>query len=171
VRDATKALAVLDEIMKKIEKAGSHNEEDIRTYVINVHGMKSALANIGKMNLSATALKLEQSGRENNIEVIKSETPAFLDSLRAFIDEITPKTEHADSEAVDENKPYLHEKLLAIKTACEEYDKNAADDLLAGLRKKTWTPSTKEQLNTIAEHLLHSDFDEVVSVVDEIIKA
>jgi HPt (histidine-containing phosphotransfer) domain-containing protein len=36
----------------------------MRTYTINVHGMKSALANIGKTDLSAAAAKLEIAARE-----------------------------------------------------------------------------------------------------------
>jgi HPt (histidine-containing phosphotransfer) domain-containing protein len=163
VRDVVKSLAVLDAI---VEKDGSYSEDDIRSYVIYVHGLKSALANIGNMDLSAIALKLEQSGRDENLEIITSETPAFLDSLRILVEELVPQKESIDDEAIDEDRPYLRKELLAIIKACEEYDKNAADDVLAKLREKTWAAPTKELLGTISGHLLHSDFDEVVNITN-----
>jgi len=164
VRDAKKSLAALEEI---IGKGGAYSDNDLRTYVIHVHGMKSALAHVKNMALSALALKLEQSVRNGNFEVIASETPAFLSSLRAFVEELAPKNERIYDEIVDEYKSYLHEKLLVVKRACAAYDEKAADDVLAELRKKEWPQSTEKLFSTIAEHLLHSDFEEIVDVVDK----
>jgi signal transduction histidine kinase/DNA-binding response OmpR family regulator len=163
VRDARKSITVLEAIN---EKQGSYNDEDIRNYVINVHGMKSALANIGKTELSAVAFKLEKSGRSGNTEVMASETPAFLSSLKKMIEELTPKEETDAGEASDEDQSYFREKLLAIRAACEEYDEKTADDIIAELRKKAWPHTARELLSAISEHLLHSDFDEVVNVVN-----
>jgi len=141
---------------------------DMRTYVIHVHGIKSALANIGKMDVSAVAMKLETSGRDGNIAIITSETPAFLDSLRAVIQELTPEEEISGGcAASDEDLPYLHEKLLAIKAACEEYDESTADENIAKLREKAWSQPVRELLDIIAEHLLHSDFDEIADAVEK----
>jgi CheY-like chemotaxis protein/HPt (histidine-containing phosphotransfer) domain-containing protein len=166
IRDASKSLAALEAI---IERA-SYNDEDMRAYVIHTHGMKSALANIGKMNLSAIALKLEQMGRDENTEVIVSETPGFLSSLRAYVEELKPKEADEDGKAVDEDKDYLYKKLLAVKAACGEYDESTAEKTIAELRKATWSGPTKELLGTIAELLLHSDFDEIVNEVKVFLK-
>ena len=163
VRDASKSLKALDAIN---EKNGSYSEEDIRTYVIHTHGMKSALANIGKMDLSAIALKLEMSGRDGNAETMASETSEFLDSLRAVVEEFTPK-EEAESDIAGEDTAYLHEKLLALKNASLEYDESGAEDILGELKEKKWSPSTKKMLNTLSEHLLHSDFDEIAGIISE----
>ena len=168
VRDAAKSMAALEAIN---EKHGAYNENDIRTYVIHAHGMKSALANIGKMELAAVALKLEKSGKNGDTETIKNETPAFLDSLRDVIECLTLKSETADDEAADdEDSSYLREKLSAIKAACERYDEKSADIILAEMREKTWSRPTKEILKKISGYLLHSDFDEVLKAVDKITK-
>ncbi|MDR2729067.1 MAG: hypothetical protein LBB56_08025, partial [Chitinispirillales bacterium] len=55
-------------------KEGAPGEEDLRNYVINTHGMKSALANIGQAALSDVAKGLEQSGRDGDTGLIASET-------------------------------------------------------------------------------------------------
>jgi len=168
VRDAVKALAILEAIS---EKNDYENEDSMRSYLINIHGIKSALANVGKMDLSAVALKLEMAGRDGMREIIASETAGFISSLQAFVNELTPPEEDTAGEDAEKNKPVLREKLLAIKAACEEYDETAADDALAELRKTAWPRRTKEFLDTVAEQLLHSDFDEIVEGVSKFIES
>ena len=163
-RDAAKAIATLEAIAVKNDYT---NEDDLRTYIINVHGMKSALANIGKMDLSAVALKLEAAGREKNLDMLISETPAFLNSLRAFVEEITPRKTETAIDAAAEDTEFLREKLLVIKTACEEYDSNTADNVIAELRKKSWSQPTNELLTKISENLLYSNFDEVIKAAED----
>ena len=165
VRDSRKALATLESLLGKSE------DEDIQLYIINTHGMKSALANIGETTLSAVAAKLEKAGRDKNIKVMSEETSAFLTDLRKVIEKLdTPKD--TGGEAMDENsdevQSYLRDKLLAVKEACETFDKKAAKAVIAELREKALSGPTKELLAEIAEHLLNGDFEEVVSVAERV---
>ena len=163
-RDAEKAIANL----KTIITNAFRRTDDFRQYVINVHSMKSALANIGEDALSAIALKLELAGRAQKKLVIESETPAFLEALSEIINRNRPK--HNDGDTVKENsdndRKYLAEKLLAIRTACEKYDEATANTALDELKNKEWSNSTKELLDTIAMHLLHSDFEEAAKLAE-----
>jgi HPt (histidine-containing phosphotransfer) domain-containing protein len=142
----------------------------LAAYVINVHGMKSALANIGETDLSSLASKLEQAGREGNSEVMSSETPKFLNALRAVIEKITPKDEEdsEDYEITDEDRAYLREKLRTLQAACAEYNKNAAKDVLSEIEQKTWPRKTRKWLDAIAAQLLHSKFKAIINAVDEL---
>ena len=164
LRDAKKALATLGSIH---EKGDYGSEDDLRTYIINVHGMKSALANIKEMELSAVALKLEMAGREGKLEMIVDETPVFLSSLQSFVDKLSSASQDDGDDSPDSDPSLLTEKLLAIKAACEEYDEDAAEDVVAELREKHWSKDTKALLDFVSENLLHSDFDEVISAVNE----
>ena len=166
VRDASKSLAAMDAI---IEKKFSCDDAELRLYTTYVHGMKTTLASIGKHELSADARELETAGRKGDIDVILSETPAFADSLRALIEEFSRKKE-TYSGAVDEDRSFLLEKLLAIKEASERYDGNNADKTITELWKKTWSKPTTELLNKIAGQLLHSNFDEVAEIVEKEIR-
>ena len=159
VRDANKAITTLE----GIKNSGDYRDEDnLRAYIINVHGMKSALANIKAMELSAVALKLEAAGREKRFEMIESETPVFLTSLRDFVGRLIPEqgSEPGDGETTEDDTAFLKEKLLAIVEACEQYDEASAEEALSELNERSWTKPTKKLLQTIAEHLLHSDFEE-----------
>ena len=165
IGDALKSIKALDDISARNSYS---NEDDLQTYIINVHGMKSALANIGKPELSAVAMKLEAAGRDKKFDIIKMETPEFLASLRAYVDDLCQNSKKVTIDAAGEDKEYLREKLLVIKAACGEYDDEAAEEALAELREKDWSQQTGELLSNISELLLHSAFDKIASVIDEI---
>ena len=163
IRDAKKSAAVLEAIY--INKC--RRTDDVSMFIINVHAMKSALANVGETALSAEALKLEQAGREKDIRLVLSDIPPFLESLYSVIYKFKAKEEKLREMCVSEkgNDAFLKEKLLEIRAACGIYNKKTAKDLLAQLKIKSWDSLTNEILGTIAELLLHSDFDEVIKVI------
>jgi signal transduction histidine kinase/CheY-like chemotaxis protein len=166
-RDAEKATHILDSVLQK----NFETESDIQSYIINVHAMKSALANIGEAELSATALKLEQAGREKDLNLMTAETKKFLDSLQGVIGKIKPNDDDgADIEDTRDALIYLSEKLKEIKIACNAYDKKAVKNTLNELKEKTWSHKTRDLMNSIADHLLHSEFDEVSSLAESYIK-
>jgi HPt (histidine-containing phosphotransfer) domain-containing protein len=167
VRETSKTIEMIDALC---EKCNACTDEEIKKYVISVHGMKSSLANIGEPELSAVAAKLEKAGRDKNKELIFSETPAFLDSLQLLVKKLAPPRKEKSNEAANDDLPYLREKMLVVKTACSQYDIGIADSTITEIRKKAWSSRFEEPLNKIAECLLHSDFDEAISVVENTIK-
>jgi len=163
-RDAERAV---DAIQNSIRN-DLNDEKDIQMYIINVHAMKSALANIGEKELSNTALRLEQAGREKDINVILSETNEFLEKLNMVIKEI--KSREGKNEVTEDSQDaiiLLKEKLQIIKEACEVMDKKIIKGALSGLKEKTWSQKTNELLSLIEEHLLHSEFDEISTIIVE----
>jgi len=165
LRDAEKAVSTLEEIHSNNYRRNA----DMHLFVITVHAMKSALANIGETALSAVALNLEQAGRENNTAVIKDGTPIFLESLKSLIDKI--KQENRDNEPVveisDADRAFFNEKLRVVQKACEKYDDKAVSDALAELRKKKWPYDARELLETISGHLLHSEFSKAGKLAED----
>jgi CheY-like chemotaxis protein/anti-sigma regulatory factor (Ser/Thr protein kinase) len=161
IRDAEKAIKVLETVCGK---RNSMNDDDLQLYIINIHAMKSALANIGEEELSSLARRLEVAGRDQNIDVIANETYDFLNDLKMLVERITPEEGGGDKEAVDDDLAYLEEKLLLFRAACVVYDKKAAKEVIIDLKKKTWSRSVKKMLNTLTEHLLHSDFEEAANI-------
>ena len=162
VLDAEKAF----ESLSKLHPNEYRRTDDIKMYVINVHAMKNALANIGETGLSAVALKLEQAGKAKDIKAMTAETPAFLEALRGAIEKYKPKGDggDADVECSDSDRTYLEEKLLAIQKACGEYDEVAANKALAELGQKKWPRSVKGLLDAIALHLLQSNFEDAAEL-------
>ena len=161
IRDAEKAIKVLEMVYAKRDAL---EDDDIQLYVINVHAMKSALANIGETEISGFARILEMAGKERDLAIISTETPDFMNKLRAIIKKITPQEEDDNGKTAQEDQDFLQEKLILFRAACTIYDKKAAKEVLVDLKKKNWPRTTKEMLNTLAEHLLHSDFEEAANI-------
>jgi len=168
IRDVKKAAVILESIyINKCKKA-----DDISMLIINVHAMKSALANVGEDDLSVKASKLEQAGRSRDIKLIQSELPKFLESLYDVIFKFEAKEEKERESKVSEkgDNAFLKEKLLEIKAACGIYNRKAAKDILAEIKEKTWPSETEELLSKIAGFMLHSEFDEVIKNINEHIR-
>jgi CheY-like chemotaxis protein len=164
VRDAARLANTLEEIQEK----GSYSEEDIRTYTISTHALKSALTNAREIDLSGIAAMLEQAGRERNIAVIRSETRAFLDKLRTIIEKYRPHQEdNADVEIIDEDRALLQKKLLAIKSACTIYDKKTIKEAITDLQQKQWSSTTRKLLAKLEEDLLNGDFAAIAKASEE----
>jgi len=165
MNDAKKALMTLEAMLANQYPGDS----DVHIYVITVHAMKSALANIGETELAAFAYCLERAGRNRDTAVMATDTPVFLDELRAVIGKMALISEKGskDGEMASGELEYLREKLSVMRTACAAYDKKTAKKALASLREKTWPPKIMEQLDAIAMHLLHSEFDEAASLMEE----
>jgi PAS domain S-box-containing protein len=166
IRDAKKAARILSMICEN----KCRREADVSAYLINVHSMKSALANVGENGLSEEAAQLEQAGRDNKINLILSSTPLFLEKLNKVIEKLDNNEEDASVGEIGANTEDLavfQEKLRAIQDACSSYDKKAAKTALSELKKMNYR-AIKEQLSSIDEHLLHSEFDEAANVANQI---
>jgi len=160
LRDAKKSLEVLNDIYAK-RSSLVENEDAMRMFTINTHSMKSALANIRKNELSQFAGKLEQAGRDKDLEVIAEETPRFLKILRQIVEELTPDDNSAEA---DEDPALLKEHMAIIRDTCEAFDKKGARKALNELGEKRWSSATKELIGKITEHLLHSEFEEAAEI-------
>jgi signal transduction histidine kinase/CheY-like chemotaxis protein/HPt (histidine-containing phosphotransfer) domain-containing protein/HAMP domain-containing protein len=165
--DAETSVNKLEEIYAK---TGALGEDDREAYKITVHGMKSALANIGETGLSETAYRLEQAAIEKNTSVITDETHAFIDALKSLIEKLTSVKDGADAHITDGDSAYLREKLLEIKTACEAIDKKAAKTVINDLKQKEWPRKLYDVLDELSVHLLHSDFEKAAAVAAEAIE-
>ena len=163
LRDVGKSLAALEAFM---EKGAPYGEEDIRLFTIHTHGMKSALANVGKMDISAIALKLEQLARTGNIEEILEQTPAFITALKTLKTQLAPKGGTSETAPAKEDAAAVKVKLDLIKAACEGYDSGAVEALLSELKGMAPTRRTGDLISKISGLLLHSDFDEISAEID-----
>ena len=167
VRDASRAIATLEQIHPK---NGAYEEGDIQSYIISVHGMKSALLNVGENELSAAAAKLEQEGRNRDAALMALETPEFLGKLRAIIGKLRAVEEtKGGDEPTSQERAYLRERLLVIRNECEAYHRETAKAVITELEQKMWSHTIKEPLDSMAELLLAGDFNEVSDTAEKII--
>jgi len=137
--------------------------EEAEMYIVTIHGIKSALANIGKKALSEIALKLEKAGQNRDFAVMTNETPAFIDSLQLLIDKLKSAEPDSDTENISNDINFLQKKLNEIIKASEEIDKKTAKAALTELSEKNWKSEINDMIEEISVNLLRGDFKKVIS--------
>jgi CheY-like chemotaxis protein len=167
-QDIKNALAVIEDILPKISVPG---ETSLPLFTTTVHGIKSALANIGKAKLSSIALRLEQAGNSGDTSVILTETPIFIDLLRSLAEEFKSDETGSETELSHDDINLLQARLADIEKACEHFDVKTAKASLAELRQKGWPRVISETLEGISVCLLRGEFKKVASAVEKLRKA
>jgi len=156
--DVKQSLPILEETLERIDVA---SEGDLRLFTINVHAMKSALANIGETSASKRALALELAGKEQNRSFIKTHARSLIDSIRLIEARMQLENDNsASSDDIEEDTTFLREQLQIISAACAAYDERPVNAALEALKKLPWKKETKVLIDKIAEQLLYGDFDE-----------
>jgi CheY-like chemotaxis protein len=157
-KDASQAIVTL----RKTVESG-----DAKLFTITVHAMKSALANVGEAEASHLAAALENVGRSGDMGYISENIDEFIQTLESLIDKFSAEegaeTDSAGNEGASdaaEDKDYLKEQLLIIKSACADYDDDAAYAALDRLKESRWKPATANSLKEIRDALfVSSDFE------------
>jgi HPt (histidine-containing phosphotransfer) domain-containing protein len=153
VHDARKAVTVLEGMR---DRAVYENDEgELQKYTVVVHGIKSSLKNIGEDELSDIAFKLEEAGRNHDIDSIAEATPDFFEKLVTLLERL--ESEREVSEA-DKDMDELYDILVSLQEACADYDRKKALGLISGV--KSCTKETAQVLDIIKGHILHSGFEE-----------
>ena len=80
---------MLELMVQEIEKSNNNlveflSAKEINSFRIEVHGIKSSLANIGSMPLSEKALDLEIASRNEDVDFCNANLPAFLERLNGL---------------------------------------------------------------------------------------
>jgi len=159
-RDAENAIQVLSDVLFRMSAPSS---TDVELFVTTVHGMKNSLANINEIELMGTARKLEKAGINKVLEIVLTETPPFIEELRAFIDKSRP----AHTDEVTETSPgdaaFLQEKMYALKNACMVFDIRTARTIMTEVKAKAWPHELKNSIDEISVSLIHGDFNKAIA--------
>jgi CheY-like chemotaxis protein len=86
IQDLSSTLAIFDELALKTE--WYENSNDLNTFEIYAHGIKSALLIIGEQKLSEAALQLETAAGERRLDVIVDNLPEFVNDLRNLLEKL-----------------------------------------------------------------------------------
>gem|GEM_PF-707235 len=164
IKDVKKAVVLLDDI---VQNNTITTEAGLKSYTISVHGIKSSLANIGESALSAKASRLEQASRESAFEEINDQTPEFIRELRSLLEKWDAELSQHEQDGEDDIEQ-LQKKLQEVQSACEDYDRKGVLAVLETITQSSKT--TRKVLETIKEHVIHSEFDEAGSLAASFIE-
>ncbi len=158
-------------IDKKIELLKSYvKEENIKSYTIEVHALKSASKLIGAYEMADLAAYLEQCGKEKSIYQIKSKTEEFLNMLRKYKHIIYPYVkdeEKSEDEKENVGEDKIHNILCEIEQAIEDYDIMKVDDGIKKLKRYKLSEKRLELLGKLDDAIDNVDFEKCLSIISE----
>jgi CheY-like chemotaxis protein/nitrogen-specific signal transduction histidine kinase len=166
IMDAEDCLTVLKTICAKTDTL---TDEDIKSYIIAAHGIKSALANIGETELSEFAFLLEQAGETRKLDVITDRTPAFINELQSLAERLKPNEANNAVNVSPGEMIYLKEKLYDLQTACESFKIRNAKTVLTDLKQKTWPQEIHDAIDEISVDILSGAFKKVGPLVEKLV--
>ncbi|MCQ2518906.1 MAG: ATP-binding protein [Lachnospiraceae bacterium] len=109
----------------------SEVNEDVSTYTIEVHALKSSSRQIGATELSAMAAKLEQAGKDKDLETIHKETDKLLEKYLSYVEVIKPFVVSDETvevvEKLEVDFDELKELFAKLHAACDELDMDAME--------------------------------------------
>ena len=150
----------IEEKANIIEKAVE--EEDLETYTIEVHSLKSISKSIGALELSDLAKDLETNGKNSEWGPIIARTPILLTMYRDLYEVISPYHTSAGLEAVQKrpvNNDELAELLDQLLDSVDTYDSIRAEEIVAELSKFDFTDRWDDYMRETADAINRLDYD------------
>ena len=145
----------------------AREREDIKKFVVDVHGIKSTSASVGAMELSELAKALETAGKENNKEFIDEHINHFMQSCDEIIHVLQQYFEKEETVLSQEMSVLEPQWLSDMREACEEMDSLRTVELLEKIKGKRYSEKETELVTQIEEYVDLYDYDEVVSLLQQ----
>jgi putative two-component system response regulator len=160
-KDAQKAITALRDMAEAM---------DLKQFTAIVHGMKTALANIGENVCAQKAASLENAGLNGDCDYISVNSPAFIAMLESLLVKFAPvKAAEINDDDINEDTGFLALQLRIIKAACENYDAQTAFNALDKLKEVRWRSQTFARIREIRDMLyLKSDFDGAAEIINNV---
>lgn len=126
-------------------------EEDIETFTIEVHSLKSISRTIGALKLSDQAKELEEYGKRREWGLIKDRIYNFLSDYRALYSVIMPyyirDKEEEGKKPVD--REIVSGLLSDFSVSLEEYDYSRMEKILSDLSEYDFTEGSALYMETL----------------------
>ena len=155
------------------ELKASIDKNDLGLYTIHVHGLKSALANIGAGQLSDKAKALETAGERKDDEYIAVNNHIFVKELEDLLGLIqaeiaSQKNTRVKSEPLD--RELLKAELLKLKKALDMLDAGEINQVIENMRKFTQGEEIDTAIQNISDNILVAEYDEAILIINKILQ-
>jgi CheY-like chemotaxis protein/HPt (histidine-containing phosphotransfer) domain-containing protein len=161
VKETRKYITVLNELLAA---------NDLHNFTIKAHSIKSSLANVGAMNLSAKAYELESAASRKNIDFCTSHLRPFSEEL----DYLGIKIAEAFSGLRQENgpsviSPELELILTGMKDSLREKKFIEINDDLRKLEMQKLGGSLKDKIEEIMDAIIIMDYENALDEIQKLI--
>jgi len=156
------------ELLNEIRKC--LNTNNLPLYLIHIHAMKGALANIGAEKLSEAAFSLENAGRRGNFAFVASNNDNFLMTVKWLLGNIGVALSSLDASGNHECEPFNSEhfngELITLKAALATMDGGEINRTVEGLSRFSAPDNIKAAVRKISNHVLMFEYDEASALIE-----
>ena len=144
--------------------------EDMKSFSISVHAMKSMLSTVGAMRLSEIALKLETAAKDEEFDFCVDLYPDLKDNLISLHDQLATifPSEEATAQKEAGDSTYLQECIQKVLEAVDDFDNDLGLEIIEDLLKYDFGEKTNALLHNAADAFHEFNFDEVNKNLKEI---
>jgi CheY-like chemotaxis protein/HPt (histidine-containing phosphotransfer) domain-containing protein/anti-sigma regulatory factor (Ser/Thr protein kinase) len=146
---------------------------NLKSFTISVHAMKSTLAILGVMQLSEAAAKLEEASRQNDYAYCAERYPELREKLLALHQRLTPILQDIAETIVKKpgDMAYLRDNLPKALEAAEFYEQSKGSRIISDLATYDFGNSNNELLEKVAEAFGDYEYDEAKKYLDALAQA
>jgi len=156
------AIKAKAEVIKNAEA-----KEDISTYTIEVHALKSSSKQIGAMELSDMAKELEACGNAKDLATIHEKTGALLERYLGYYDILSEvfKTEEETGDKEPISPEALADYFEKMLTAADELDMDLMEEISKEMDKFSYEGDAKDYMESLKEAAANIDVDSIEEII------
>jgi len=147
---------------------------NLSLYTIYIHGLKSALANIGAIALSDAAKSLENAGELKDLDFIEKHKEKFLINLKTLLDNIKNALSAYSKNSKKNIKPadvnQLKIELKKMKMALNVMDAGAINETIENLHNYLYMENIGDTIKSIANCILMAEYDEAGILTESLLQ-
>lgn len=167
VRDFYQGIPLLkQELTDLYEKL--QDEDGLQLYRIKVHAIKSNLALLGYMQLSAVAKILEFAARDKNMERIHMLHPVLMEEMDALEDKLSPLMPQEEEKPLMTDVSWMQGVLSMLKISLEELDYDSADRTMEMLLANAYEEEIQKRINELKQLLINLENEKALQVIEEL---
>ncbi|MCL2215555.1 MAG: ATP-binding protein [Defluviitaleaceae bacterium] len=153
---------------ERIEKMDKFLTTDIKAFTIEVHGLKSALRNIGASKLGSISSKLERAAIDNDTTFCQENYPPFKEGLLELEKVLRGALPEDNAEKESADKSLLLPVIAEAKAAAEGYDRDGALEVLSPHTSFAYDADIDELLKQIISALEAFDCENASNKLTEL---
>jgi CheY-like chemotaxis protein len=160
--------------LERIREINTSLEKGVLSqYIIHIHALKSACANIGADKLSETAKELEMAAERGELKYLEKHNAPFLSELESLLNNIndTVKTNQKAGKEMPEgmDTKTFNDRLVKLKTALETLDVATINKTMDSLLAMQKTEDAGAAVKNISENIFMAEYDIAIELIDELL--
>jgi len=158
-------LLKIDEIQKTLEA------KNLQLYIIYVHALKSASANIGADNVSEIAKRLEEAGKQGDVSFIEVHNAFLISEFNALLINIGDALSDIKKDAQDitGDLDALKPELYSLQTALDKFDYTNIEKGIDILHKYANDAVVGKKIEELLRYILTGNDDKAIVLIESII--